>query len=250
MNYQQPNFNPYPQVNPNPPINHMPPSYEKPSMSGMAITAFVLGIISFSTSFVPIVNNLSAFLALLGVIFGIIGTVVTCKGKKRGKAFGIIALVLNVLAIVLVLASQNYYGEQLDNLAGNPAKGTKGATTAHVGEPLTLDNNLEITVVSVEGGLKNYDGSAITKVVVKYVNNGKNEVSYNTLDWKAENSSGAQTNITMYSDGQLSTNADSLSSGKLAPGGTVSGTMYFKGDVVKMLYSSFIIGNTTATWLV
>lgn len=45
-----------------------------------------------------------------------------------------------------------------------------------------MNNDLEICVVSVEEGLKNYDGTPITKVVVKYQNNGNKEISYNTYD--------------------------------------------------------------------
>ena len=219
-------------------------------MSAMAIASLVLGIIAAVTSFIPIVNNVSAFIAVLGAIFGIVGIVGIFKGKKRSKVFGIIALALNVVAFIIVLATQNMYGQALNNVAGNPASGTKGATEAKVGESLTMSNDLELTVVSVEGGLKNYDGTAVTKVVVTYKNNGKNEVAYNSFDWKAENSQGAQTNMTIYSNGSLGSNAEALQSGKLAAGGTVTGTLYFKGDVVKMLYSSSLISNTTATWLV
>ena len=160
------------------------------------------------------------------------------------------ALVVNVIAVIAVLASQAFYGQALNEVSNPTSSKAKGASEAKVGETLTMNNDLEITVVSVEGGLKNYDGSAVTKVVVKYVNNGKSEVSYNTYDWKAENSQGAQTNTTYYSGGGLGSNSDALNSGKLSAGGTVTGTLYFKGDVVKMLYSSSLISNTTATWIV
>lgn len=43
--------------------------------SGMAIAGFVLGIIALLTSLVPIVNNFSFFLAILGIIFTIVGLI-------------------------------------------------------------------------------------------------------------------------------------------------------------------------------
>lgn len=76
-------------------------------ISVMAIVSLVIGIIAFSTSFVPIVNNASAFFAVFGAIFGFIGIVGVFKGKKRSKVLAIIALAVNVVAFVVVLATQN-----------------------------------------------------------------------------------------------------------------------------------------------
>lgn len=216
-------------------------------ISVTAIISLIVGAIALLTSLIPIVNNGSFFFAFAGIILGIVGLVGILKKKKRSKVLVIIALAINVIAVIAVLASQSFYGQALNEVSNPTSSKTKGASEAKVGESLTLNNDLEITVVSVEGGLTNYDGTAVTKVVVKYINNGKSEVSYNSFDWKAENSQGAQTSTTIYSGGGLGSNSDALSSGKLAAGGTVTGTLYFKGDVVKMLYSSSLISNTTAT---
>ena len=216
-------------------------------MSAMAITSLVIGIVALLTSFIPIVNNGSGVLAALGVIFGIVGLVGIFKGKKRSKVFGIIALTLNVLAFIVVLATQNMWGQALDNASGNRADKVNGASEVKVGEVISFDNGLDITVVSAQGGLKNYDGSALTKVTIKFVNNGSKEVSYNSFDWKGENAQGNQTNTTIYSKG---TTAENLNSGKLAPGGTVTGVVYFSGDVVKIIYESSVINGAKATWLV
>lgn len=151
-------------------------------LSPMAITSLVIGGVALVTSLIPIVNNGSFFFAALGIIFGIIGLVGIFKGKKRSKVIVIVALIINVLAIVAVLASQSFYSDTLNNAAGNHAKGTKGANEAKFGESLTMSNDLDITVVSVESGLKNYDGTDVTKVTIKYVNNSSKEVSYNSFD--------------------------------------------------------------------
>lgn len=223
-------------------------SQAKLPISVMAIVSLVIGIIAFSTSFVPIVNNTSAFFAVLGAVFGIVGIVGVFKGKKRSKVLAIIALAVNVVAFIVVLATQNMYGQALNNAAGNPASGAKGSAEAHFGESITMNNDLEVTVVSVEGGLKNYDGSAITKVSVKYQNNSNKEISYNSFDWKAENSQGNQTSSTIYTGGGINSNTDTLQSGKLSQNGTVSGVLYFAGDVSKMIYNSSVVGDAKATW--
>ena len=91
----------------------MPPV--PPSKSGFAIAGFVLGIIALFTSFVPIVNNISFFLAILGIIFAIVGFVGIAKGKKSGKGFVIAALVICVVSCGAVLASQSAYSEALNS---------------------------------------------------------------------------------------------------------------------------------------
>lgn len=98
--------------------NDSMPRNSQPSMpvsrSGMAVTGLVLGIIAMATSFIPIVNNLSFILAGLGVVFAIAGVVATRRGKKRGKGMAIASVVLNVLALVIVLATQSMFGAALD----------------------------------------------------------------------------------------------------------------------------------------
>ena len=78
------------------PAQKMPPIPQ--SKSGMAIAGFVLGIIALLTSFLPIINNLSFFLAILGLIFGIVGMVGISKGKKSGKGLAIAAIVICVVS--------------------------------------------------------------------------------------------------------------------------------------------------------
>lgn len=57
-------------------------STQSTSTSGMAIAALVLGILAILTSFLPIINNGSFFLAALGLIFAVVGFVGIRKGKK------------------------------------------------------------------------------------------------------------------------------------------------------------------------
>ncbi len=110
-----------------------------------------------------------------------------------------------------------------------------------VGSTVNLASGLSVTVDSVEPGLVNYDGSAITGVHVTYVNNGADGASYNLYDWKGEDANGAQQSTGYYSDG-----ADELKSGTLAKGGTVSGNLYFDGDLARVLYFDNVFDKTAA----
>lgn len=113
-----------------------------------------------------------------------------------------------------------------------------------VGTTVNLPDGLSVTVDSVEPGLANYDGSAMTGVHVTYTNNGDDGASYNVYDWKGEDANGAQQSTGYYSEG-----SDELSSGTLAKGGTVSGNVYFKGDLARVLYFGNLLEKTaTASW--
>ena len=113
-----------------------------------------------------------------------------------------------------------------------------------VGTTVNLPDGLSVTVDSVEPGLTNFDGSAMTGVHVTYTNNGDDGASYNVYDWKGEDANGAQQSTGYYSEG-----SDELSSGTLAKGGTVSGNVYFKGDLARVLYFDNMLEKTaTASW--
>ena len=215
---------------------------QKLPMSAMAITCLVIGICALVTSVIPIVNNGSFFLAIAGIIFGIVGVVGIMKGKKRSKVLAFVALGINVLAIIVTLACQSFYSSSFEKAMNGPT--AVSSSEVKVGEAISFSNGLEVTVVSVEPGGKNYDGTALKKVTVTYKNNGSKEASYNSYDWKAEDPQGAQTSNTYSSQSGVT----QLNSGTLAPGGTVTGVIFFKGEIAKMCYSSsFTTSGSSAT---
>lgn len=234
---------------------------ETAPLSAMAVTALVLGIIALLTSFLPIINNVSFLLALLGAVFGIVGVLATVRGTRRGKPLAVSALVLNIVAFAVVLATQAMFSAAIDEATSGPS--AVGASSEQpssepqssepqadysnlaVGTTAELDNGLSVCVQSVETGLSNYDGSAITGVTVSYANNGSSEASFNLFDWKAQDSQGAQRNTAYYSEA-----TDDLSSGSLAPGGTVTGNLYFEGDVSRVLYYSSLFYDSSVAWTV
>lgn len=225
--------------------------YPKPK-SGMAITGLVLGIIALLTSFLPIINNASFFLGLLGFIFALVGIVGVVRGKKSGKGIAIAALIITILSCVIVLATQSMYSAAIDEASEtleNPAvSSSSGDSTSYTDLPLgtsvEFSNGVTVTVDQIERNLVNYDETEMTGVHVTYINNGDSEASFNTFDWKDEDASGAQTSSTYYSEAD-----DDLSSGTLASGGSVSGWVYFEGEPVKVLYTSSVFSDSSASWL-
>lgn len=89
----------------------------KAPRSGLAVAALVLGIIAAATSFMPIINNGSFFIALIGLILAIVAIVGIRKGKNSGKGIAIAGLVLSIVAVVLVLGTQAFYSAVLNEAA-------------------------------------------------------------------------------------------------------------------------------------
>ena len=94
---------------------------EEKRKSGLATAGLVLGIIGICTSFIPIINNISFILALIGTIFGIVALV-----KKASKGQAIAAIILCILTIVITVNSQksvsdslNTWSQDIDKAAGN-----------------------------------------------------------------------------------------------------------------------------------
>ncbi len=83
----------------------------------VVITGLVIAIIGLLLSALPIVNNFAFFLALISLILGIVGLKKTNKGKAAGRVMSIVVIVLSVLAGVIVLASQAWYGSKIDDVS-------------------------------------------------------------------------------------------------------------------------------------
>src|SRR3712207_55943 len=74
----------------------------------------VLGIIALLISWIPIVNNLAAVVALVGLGLGIPALIRARRGTHGGTGMAIAGLVTSVLAIVLVILTQLLFVKALD----------------------------------------------------------------------------------------------------------------------------------------
>ena len=237
----------------------------KPATSAMAIAGLVLGIVALVTSWMPILNNGSFFLALLGAIFAIVGLASTLRHTRSGKVLALAGLIICIIACAAVLAAQQAtskaINDAVDSAKNGPAVASTSAapadtpddtadTTAQtqdlaLGTSVTLTDGLSVSVDSVDTSLTKYDGSPITAVTVTYTNGGSQDASFNVYDWKAQDTQGAQRSQTFYSGDEVV----GLDSGTLAPGGTVTGAVCFDGGITKALYYASMLSNgATASW--
>lgn len=265
MNQQEPNSQTAAQQAAPQPSSSAPagtsPAPQAAGRSGLAVAALVLGIVGLAISWMPIINNLAFIVALVGLILGIVGIVGCSRKGKGGKGLAIAGVVLSVVTCVVVLATQAAYSAAIDEAVSNTrvevtadgsasqdAAGTEGTTDLAVGQSATVGNGLTVSVDEVTADVEKYDGSAATRIMVTYVNNGSKEASFNPYDWKGQDLAGAQRSQTFVG---MDEGGDELQSGTLAPGGTVTGAVYFDGEIAKALYYANMLSNSpTASWVI
>ena len=87
-------------------------NHSETNKSGFATAGLVLGIIGMCTSFIPIVNNLSFVIALIGISFGIVSLL-----KKASKGQAIAGIIICVLAIVITINSQQALSDSFETIS-------------------------------------------------------------------------------------------------------------------------------------
>lgn len=159
------------------------------SKSAAAIVGLVLGIIALLTSFLPFINNLSFFLALIGLVFAVVGLVGVLRGKKAGKGMAIASVVVNVLAIAIVMGTQSMYSAAINEAT----KGTISTTNGSAASAATATASTEESgdKYAIEGEeLSGDDYSA--KISGTFTNNSGSELSYVQVSYNLFDADGNQ----------------------------------------------------------
>lgn len=103
-----------------------------------------------------------------------------------------------------------------------------------------------MTVETMEDGLANLNGTPLSQITVRYVNNGTEDIAYGTIDWKAEDTTSAKVSPIDYPDA-----VNPLVSGNLAPGETMEATLYFATTPVKIIFEPDILSSgPSSSWVV
>ena len=112
--------------------------------SGFAIAALVLGIVAAATSFMPIINNASFFIALIGFVLAIVAIAGIRKGRNSGKGLAVAGLVLSIVAGLLVLGTQAFYSAVLDEAVDQSTQQLNKMTGDATDDILGVD--VEVTI--------------------------------------------------------------------------------------------------------
>lgn len=124
-------------------MNNVQTDTNKPR-SGFAIAALVLGIVAAATSFMPIINNASFFIALIGLILAIVAIAGIRKGKNSGKGLAVAGLVLSIVAGLLVLGTQAFYSAVLNEAVDQSTQQLNKMTGDATDDILGVD--VEVTI--------------------------------------------------------------------------------------------------------
>lgn len=93
----------------------------------LGILAIIFGAMALIGSWMPIINNFSFVLAILALIFGLIGFAVN---RKRPKTLAIIGTILSVVSIAIVLATQAMYAKSLDKVGKDVEQAVSSASSS------------------------------------------------------------------------------------------------------------------------
>ena len=156
---------------------------EKNKKSGLSTAGMVLGIIAICTSFIPFINNLSFIMAILALIFGIIGVV-----KKSGIGKAIAAIILSILAGIFTISAQNSLSNSLNQTFDEINKNVDKAVGNSTEE--ILKNDADITLGNLEINKDEY-GLTDTKLNVKVTNKTSEKKSF-SIHIEAVDSTGAR----------------------------------------------------------
>ena len=126
-------------------------------------------------------------MAILGIVFAIVGLVGISKGKKSGKGLGVAGLVLSVIAFILVLVMQSAFSAALDQameesgLDTATAQGVAAGDSGSAAEPQAAEQSEATQAaygVTIDGVTEDYQGNPAVVVTYTFTNNSDEATSF------------------------------------------------------------------------
>ena len=171
-----------------------PPAHPLPQLpkNGLGTAGFVLGLLSALFAMIPIIGVIAWPMAILGLVFGIIGISRAKQGTATNKGLAIagtvlaaIGLVLCVVWVVAVGSAAQRVGNELDRAGAAPAApqlppAPADATTVPFGQVWTSSNGNTIVTGAPVAGISESpleSGESVIRVPVTLTNNGQEEWS-------------------------------------------------------------------------
>lgn len=181
--------------------------------------------------------------------------------RKKYKFGSVILIIIGVFVFIGIIGALFGKDEPSISTAGSQSQANGAAapsskaesalpqtqTEFGINDPATYkDTKLTVTNVEKSSGSnfdKPKDGMEFVIVTVEYENTGNDRISYNPYDFEMQNSQG-QINSQTFS---IANSETALSSGDLAAGGKVSGTIIFEepvGDTnLSLIYTGSLFSN-------
>ncbi|MEU8637800.1 DUF4190 domain-containing protein [Amycolatopsis sp. NPDC048633] len=104
--------------------------------NGLGTAGFVLGLVGLVFAFIPIIGVIAWPLVILGLIFGVVGTLRANRGQASNKGLAITAVVLSALGLVICVIWTAAFGKAVSDTAnGLPAPAAPAAVADAGAEP-------------------------------------------------------------------------------------------------------------------
>jgi hypothetical protein len=125
------------------------PTPEKPRLpgTGFGIAALILGIVALVFAFIPFLDYASWILAVLGLIFGIVG--VTRKERRHGTS--LVGLIISVIALILTIIMAIVYTSAFANAVSSSLKVGAGTHTVEYSVTDDKGGKADITYDAING---------------------------------------------------------------------------------------------------
>ena len=184
--------------------------------SGLVITGLVMGIIGLVLSAIPIINNFAAILGVLAIFFGIVGIVRAKKHDGAGHGMSIAVLIIGLVCVGIVLASQAMYGKAIND-AGKAIQDSVDTSSGKKTDEL-LKNDVSVEVGQFSATT---DAYGINKTLLKVTNKNAETKSY-TVKIEAVDASGTRlAEDTIYANDLKSNGSGSYEAFKYVEAGKV-----------------------------
>ena len=142
----------------------------KKSGSSLGPIALVIAVIGLLLSALPIINNFAFILLALSLILALIA-----RAKSKKRTLSTIAIVLSILGLVVVLASQKMYGDALTEVGKKVGETTDTMTGKKTDE--LLGKSVDVSLGTFDAQTDQY-GIVTTKLPAKITNKTNEKHSY------------------------------------------------------------------------
>ncbi|MGH4027875.1 DUF4190 domain-containing protein [Actinomycetota bacterium Odt1-20B] len=206
-----------------------PPFPVHQARNGLGTASLVLGIIGVLSGLIPLLFWLAGILAVLALVFGLIGVGRARKGQATNKktaiwgtSLGAVAAVLAVVGLVITVTAVDDAVNSLKGTGGKKEssadRDSKGSDELGFGDTFAYDDGMKVTVAKPaayspgDSAVGHKKGNKAVQVRITVVNRSKDKVdlSLSTVHFKDANGAEAEQ---IYDDGM-----PKEFSGKLRPG--------------------------------
>ncbi len=142
--------------------------------SGLAIAGIYIAAFALVGSWIPILNNFSFMFAVIALACGVVGFVAIKKGKRVGQGLATATIILSLVTMGVVLATQAFYGAVVDEV-GKSVNETVNDYDGTNTDKL-LKNNVDVTIGKFSVTSSEYFEE--TKLPVTIKNKSSEKASY------------------------------------------------------------------------